>query len=164
VRHVGDPVVALASPSLRGVEEAAALVTVDYEELPAVFDPVAAAEPGAPLVHETHAVSESRAAYFGIRPLAGTNVCHRFRLRHGDVAPGFAEADVTVEETFRIAAAQHCHMEPHACVASWDDGSLTVWTGTQKPHFAAVGVARILGLMDATGQAALPPLEVRLVG
>ena len=55
-----------------------------------------------------------------IRPIEGTNVCHRFRLRHGDVEAGFAEADVVVEETFRTAGAQHGHMEPHACVAEWE--------------------------------------------
>src|SRR5262249_61276612 len=119
-RHVGDPVAAVAALTPREAEEAAALVAVDYEELEAVFDPVEAATPGAPLVHDTHALSESRAAYFGIRPIEGTNVCHRFRLRHGDVEAGFAEADVVVEETFRVAGAQHCHMEPHAAVAEWD--------------------------------------------
>ena len=66
----------------------------------------------------------SEAVSIGVRPLAGTNVCHRFRLAHGDVAAGFAEADVIVEETFRTPSAAHAPMEPHAALAEWDDGRL----------------------------------------
>src|SRR5439155_11983716 len=106
-RHVGDPVAAVAAETVRAAEEAAAAVFVDYAELPAVLDVAAATQPGAPLVHDQHVVSESGAAYFGLRPQPGTNVCHRFRIRHGDVDAGFDEADAVVEETFRIAGAQH---------------------------------------------------------
>ena len=158
VRHVGDPVAAVAAPTPREAEEAAALVAVDYEELEAVFDPVEAAAPGAPLVHETHAVSESRAAYFGIRPIEGTNVCHRFRLRHGDVDAGFAEADVILEETFRTAGAQHCHMEPHACLAVWEGDSLTVWTGTQTPFNVREDLARVFRCEPERIRVVCPPM------
>src|SRR2546423_449485 len=81
---------------------------------------VAAAGEGAPLVHERHMISDNDAAYFGLRPQQGTNVCHRFRIRHGNIHSGFQEADVIVEETYRVAGAQHVPMEPHACVARWD--------------------------------------------
>ena len=61
----------------------------------------------------------------GVRPLEGTNVCHRFRLLHGDAERGLAQADVVVEETFRTAGAQHAPMEPHATLARWtEDGRL----------------------------------------
>jgi len=82
--YAGDPVAALAAPTRREAAEALAAIEVDYEELPAVYDPVEAAEPGAVLVHETAAVSENDAAYFDMRPQPGTNVCHRFRIRHGE--------------------------------------------------------------------------------
>ena len=72
-----------------------AAVDVSYEELPAVFDAVEAVAPGAPLLHPDAAESAGEAVSIGVRPLAGTNVCHRFRIRHGDAAAGFADADVS---------------------------------------------------------------------
>ena len=132
-RYAGDPVAAVAAESPRAAEEAAALVLVDYEELPAVLDVLNAVRSDAPLVHETHEVASGGAAYFGLRPQPGTNTCHRFRIRDGDVEAGFAEADVTIEETFTIAGAHQAPMEPHACLAHWEGRRLEVRTGTQTP-------------------------------
>jgi CO/xanthine dehydrogenase Mo-binding subunit len=144
--HAGDPVAAVAAQSPRAAEEAAALVTVGYEELPAVLDVRDAVKPGAPLVHETHKVASGGAAYFGLRPQAGTNVCHRFRIRHGDVDAGFAAADAIVEGTFRIAGAQHASMEPHACLARWQGERLVLQTGTQTPFNLREQLAAVFGL------------------
>ena len=69
----------------------------------------------------------SDAVSIDVRPIPNSNVCHRFRIRHGDVAAGFAEADVVVEEVYRTAGAAHAPMEPHAALAEWEDGRLTVW-------------------------------------
>jgi CO/xanthine dehydrogenase Mo-binding subunit len=149
VRFAGDPVAAVAAPTRREAEESLNFIEVEYEELPAVFDPVEAAAQDAPLVHERHYVSENDAAYFGIRPIDGTNICHRFRIRHGDVADGFAQADAVVEETYHVAGAQHAPMEPHASLARWSgDGRLEVWTGTQTPFNLRMDLAGILGLPE----------------
>ena len=157
--YAGDPVAAVAAPSAREAEEALGLIVVAYEELPAVFDAVEAAASGAPLVHELLPVSESDAAYFGIRPQPGTNVCHHFRLRHGDTDAGFAEADAVVEETYRTAGAQHVAMEPHAAVARWEEeGSLTVWTGTQTPFNVREDLARVFGLEPERVRVVCPPM------
>jgi CO/xanthine dehydrogenase Mo-binding subunit len=145
-RYAGDPVAAVAAESPRAAEEAAALVEVEYEELPAVLDVLDALRPDAPLVHEKHEVSSSGAAYFGLRPQPGVNVCHRFRIRDGDVEAGFAAADFTVEETFTTAAAQHAPMEPHACLARWEGGRLEVQTGTQTPFNLREELAGVFGL------------------
>ena len=145
-RFAGDPVAAVAAPTRREADEALPLIMVDYDELPAVFDPLEASEPGAPLVHETADVSENEAAYFDMRPQAGTNICHRFRIRRGDPEAAFARADVVVDETYRTAGAQHAHMEPHASVARWRDGRLEVWTGTQTPFNVRSDLARIFGI------------------
>ena len=88
-------------------------------------------------LHPDAAASAEEAVSIGVRPVPGTNVCHRFRLVSGDVAAGFAEADVVVEETFRTPSAAHAPMEPHAALAEWDDGRLTVWAGTQTPFNTA---------------------------
>lgn len=157
-RFAGDPVAAVAAETLREADEALALIDVDYEELDSVFDPVGACDQGAPLVHDRHNVSENDAAYFGIRPQQGTNVCHRFRLRQGDVEIGFAEADVVVEETFRTAGAQHAHMEPHASVAHWEDGRLHVWTGTQTPFNLRSDLAGIFGIGEDRIRIVCPPM------
>src|SRR4029453_3512432 len=150
-RHVGDPVAAVAAADEATAREAANLLEVGYEKLPAVFDGRDALRVGAPPVHDTHAVSDSDAAYFGLRPLEGTNVCHRFRIRTpglpqgkpytadpepDDHAEGFDAAEVIVDERFHMPAVQHVAMEPHACIASWHDGKLKATTGTNTPsHF-----------------------------
>jgi CO/xanthine dehydrogenase Mo-binding subunit len=144
--YAGDPVAAVAAQSERAADEAAALVLVDYEELPAVLDVLDAVRPDSPLVHETHEVASGGVAYFGLRPQQGTNVCHRFRIRDGDVDAGFAASDVVVEETFRIAGAQQAPMEPHACLARWIEGRLEVRTGTQSPFAMREELAGVFGL------------------
>jgi CO/xanthine dehydrogenase Mo-binding subunit len=154
-RHAGDIVAAVAAPTRDAARAAARLVQVDYEEMPAVFDPVAAVSPGAPLLHPDGAQSAGELVSIGVRPLAGTNVCHRFRLVHGDVAAGFAEADVVVQEAFRTPSAAHAPMEPHAAVAEWQDGRLTVWTGTQTPFNLRADLAVAFGLEEE---------QVRVIG
>ncbi len=156
--YAGDAVAAVAAPTPRAAEEAAALVDVRYEELPAVLDVLEAVREGAPLVHETHAVGTGGAAYFGLRPQQGTNVCHRFRVRHGDADAGFAEADAVVDETYHIAGAQHVAMEPNTCVARWEGGRLEVWAGTQTLFNLREELARIFGLPLERVRVVSPPM------
>ena len=75
---------AVAAPTRKEADEALDLIDVEYEELPAVYDAVAAVSEGGVLVHEQHNISDNDAAYFGMRPQPGTNICHRFRIRHGE--------------------------------------------------------------------------------
>lgn len=157
VRFVGDPVAAVAASTPAAAEEALALIDVDYDELPAVLG-LEEALAGDVLVHEHHQISENDAAYFGIRPQEGTNVCHLFQIVHGDVAKGFELADVVVEETFRTAAAQHAPLEPHACLARWCDGRLEVWTGTHTPFNVRSDLARIFGLSEDAVRVVCPPI------
>ena len=131
---------------------------VDYEERPAVFDAVEAVAPGAVLLHPDAAASAGEAVSIGVRPLPGTNVCHRFRLVSGDAAAGLAAADVVVEETFRTASAAHVPMEPHAAVAEWEDGRLTVWTGTQTPFNVRADLAGLFGVEPENVRIVAPPM------
>jgi CO/xanthine dehydrogenase Mo-binding subunit len=157
--YAGDPVAAVAAPTRREATEALHTIEVDYEELPAVFDPVEAAQPGAVLVHEAAAVSENDAAYFDMRPQPGTNVCHRFRIRHGDDPDRILDTcDAVVDRTFRTAGAQHAMMEPHASVARWDNDRLEVWTGTQTPFNLRGELARILDLREEDVRIVCPPM------
>jgi CO/xanthine dehydrogenase Mo-binding subunit len=158
VRFVGDPVAAVAAETLEEARDAAWLVEVEIDELPAVFDPVEATAPDAPLIHEEHALSENAAAYFGLRPQAGTNVCHVFSIRSGDAEAAFAGADVVVERTYRTAGAQQAAMEPHASVARWREGRLEVWTGTQTPFNVRSDLAAVFGLDEAQVRIVVPPM------
>jgi CO/xanthine dehydrogenase Mo-binding subunit len=157
-RHIGDVVAAVAAPSRVEARAAAAAVAVDYEELPAVFDPLAAVAAGAPLLHPQGGDSANDPVSTDVRPLPGTNVCHRFRLLHGDVEAGFGEADVVVEETFRTAAAQHAPMEPHSTLASWDGERLELVTGTQTPFNLRADLAGLFGIGEERIRVVAPPM------
>jgi CO/xanthine dehydrogenase Mo-binding subunit len=157
-RHVGDVVAAVAAPTRAAALAAAGAVEVAYTELPAVFDPVDAVAPGAPLLHRAAAESAGEAVSIGVRALPGTNVCHRFRIRHGDVAAGFADADVVVQREFRTPSAAHAPMEPHAVLAEWDDGRLTVTTGTQTPFNLRTDLATAFGVTDEDVRVIAPPM------
>jgi CO/xanthine dehydrogenase Mo-binding subunit len=154
-RHIGDVVAVVAAPTRAAARAAAQLVEVEYEELPAVFDPLEALD--ASPIHE-QAVSAGEAVSIGVRPIAGTNVCHRFRIRHGDITRGFADADVVVEETYRSAGAAHVPMEPHAALAEWHDGRLTLWSGTQTPFNVRSDLAGLFGLPEDAIRVIAPPM------
>src|SRR5215212_4363103 len=158
VRYAGEIVAAVAAETAEEAEEAVGLIDVDYEEIPAVFDEVEAASEGAQLVHQTINISENDAAYFGIRPQYGTNTCHLFRLRHGDVEVGFEEADVVVEETYHTAGATHAPMEPNAAVARWDGHQLEVTTGTQTPFNMRMDLAGLFGIEEEKVRIISPPM------
>ncbi len=129
VRHVGDPVAAVAAMDERTAEEALKLIAVEYEELPAVLDPFEAMAEGAPLVHDRYARN------------VGTEVHQHF----GDVEKGFAESAHVREEVFTGNSIYQCPMEPHAAIASWDcDGTLVLHTSTQAPHYVQYMLAHVM--------------------
>ncbi|MFN4133290.1 MAG: xanthine dehydrogenase family protein molybdopterin-binding subunit, partial [Candidatus Hadarchaeales archaeon] len=141
-RYLGEPVVAIAADTEEIAEDAVELVDVEYEELPAVFDPREALKDGAPLVHEN--LGEYFHAPF-IYPKPGTNIANHFKLRRGDVERGFREADVVVENEFSLPMVQNVQMEPHVSIGQWTpDGHITVWTSAQSPfavrHLLSAGL------------------------
>jgi CO/xanthine dehydrogenase Mo-binding subunit len=145
VRHVGDPVAAVAALTLDAAEEALRLIEVDYEELPAVLNVDESLKPGAILVHESVKVPESGFADLAeLKPVEGTNVCTHFRLNRGDIQKGFAEADRIFADTFTLPATQHSFLETHACIASVEPGGrITVWATTQNPFVVRTQLANI---------------------
>jgi CO/xanthine dehydrogenase Mo-binding subunit len=157
-RYAGDVVAAVAAPTREAARAAAKEIELAYKELPAVFDPVAAVAPGAPLLHEQAATSAKDAVSIDVRPIPNSNVCHRFRIRHGDVAEGFAQADVVVEETYRTAGAAHMPMEPHAALAEWEDGRLTIHSGTQTPFNTRADLAGLFGIDEERIRVIAPPM------
>jgi CO/xanthine dehydrogenase Mo-binding subunit len=157
-RHAGDVVAAVAAETREAARAAAERVEVQYEELPAVFDPIAAIRRDAPLIHRQAAASAKDAVSIDVRPIPDSNVCHRFRIRHGDVAQGFADADVVVEETYRTAGAAHAPMEPHAALATWEDGRLEIVSGTQTPFNTRADLAGVFGIDESRIRVIAPPM------
>jgi len=134
VRFVGEPVAAVAAVDADTAAEALALIDVEYEELPAVFDAEEALKPGAPLLYPGPRRVIAGRADVTARSLEGTNIVHLFKQRKGDIAQGFREADKIFENTFLSPAVNHVALEPHVVVAQCNNRRITVWTCTQNPH------------------------------
>ena len=142
----GHAVAAIAATSLDIARAAAALIDVRYEVLEPVLSLDEALKPGATILHED-LVTQGRPAEGSTRP---TNIAARMELRRGDVAQGFAQADVVVEREFRTQMVHQGYIEPHACLARWNqDGRAVVWTTTQGPFVVRDGSAAILGIDPA---------------
>jgi carbon-monoxide dehydrogenase large subunit len=143
-RYIGEPVAAVAAIDEYTAGEALDMIKVDYEELPAVLDPVKAMEPDSPLVHENLADYPHDPRY---PPSGGTNICQKFKIRKGDIEQGFKNSEIISEDTFKTPVAQHCHLEPHVSVAQMDNaGRLTIWTNTQTPYRVLREISKSLGI------------------
>jgi carbon-monoxide dehydrogenase large subunit len=143
-RMVGDPVAGVVATSEEIAEEAARLVEVKYEELPAVFDPVVAIQPDAPLIHPD--LGEYEVVPF-IFPQPGTNISEHFKLRRGDVEAAWPRCAAIIEGTFRLPPIQHVPIEPHVAVALWElSGQVSLWTCSQSPFAQRDLIAQSLGI------------------
>jgi CO/xanthine dehydrogenase Mo-binding subunit len=132
VRHYGDRVALVVAESNEAAAKAAKLVRVDYEDLPMVRNAHDAIAPGAPRVHADR-----------------DNVLLHQKIRHGDVARGFAEADVIVEGTFTTQWQEHAYLQPDAGIAYIDDeGRVVVETAGQWLHEDRRQIAEILQLPE----------------
>jgi putative selenate reductase molybdopterin-binding subunit len=129
-------VAAVAAETAEAAEEALKRIRVDYELLPAVFDPIEAMAEGAPVIHD-EADSKNIAE-------AGRNVCAKFDFEVKG-SEFFSEADVVVERTYRTQWAQHCALEPHVTITCFDpDGRLVIRSSTQVPFHVRRIVAQAL--------------------
>ena len=134
VRYVGDPVAGVAAIDLDTAQEALSLIKVDYELLPAVFDPEQAMQPGAPIIHEGKD-----------RNLAANPV---YNL--GDVEAAFREADYVFEDRLETQRVAHVCPEPHNCVAVWEhSGKLTFYYCSQMPSVSRVQLSKALGIPES---------------
>lgn len=122
VVYVGEAVAMVVASDRYVAEDAASMVMVDYDPLPAVSDCVAALEPGAPTAHST----------------SPHNLCAQFDFNYGDVDSAFAQAAHVFAETLTQHRGVAHSLEGRGVVASYDelDDKVTVWTSTQTPHAA----------------------------
>lgn len=142
VRWAGHPVALVVAETPEAAERASELVDVEYESLPAVFDPLKALEPEAPLIHEGMEEYKHAPVFY---PVPGTNIANRFRLIHGDVEKGLEEADEVVEDEFRVSHVSHAYLETQNVVAqAFRDGTYDIWTSAQSPFVVRQIVAEAL--------------------
>jgi xanthine dehydrogenase molybdenum-binding subunit len=134
-RFVGDRIAAVAAVDAATAQEALELIEVEYEVLPAVFDPMEAMKPGAPKLHD---FAENN-----------ISVHFEFPVAWGDAETGFQEADIVVEETFRTAKNHICQFEPCTCMADFGaDGRLTIWSPSQHAFLHRRKIAEIFDMPE----------------
>ena len=144
VRCIRDEVAAVVAETPEIAEGALALIDVEYEELAAVFDPRAALEPGAPLVHEE----------------LGTNAHHlQYQFTRGDVDRAFAEAAAVVEDTYTLNFVTPACLGTMVAIADWDAAdTLTMWSTTQVPFLYQRDLAAALGITGDRVRVLQPPI------
>jgi CO/xanthine dehydrogenase Mo-binding subunit len=142
-RFMGERVAAVAADTLEQAEHAIDLIQIDYEELPAVFDPIAALQEGAPIIHP------DVGSYKGLpKPLDHpTNRFVHDVFTRGDVEVGFARADVIVENTFTVPRVHQSFIEPHCCLVWVDDGErVQMWSPNKVPHGLKESMSQAFGI------------------
>lgn len=137
VRFVGDRVAVVAAADPETARRACDAIEVEYETLPALFDPERAMEPGAPVIHDEHDAS-------GIKD-ASRNLAAEIVAEVGSVRDGFAQAEQVFEHTYRVPYVQQASIEPHIAITWLDeDHRLMVRTSTQVPFHVRRIIAPLL--------------------
>jgi CO/xanthine dehydrogenase Mo-binding subunit len=144
VCHVGEPVAVVLAGDPHVAERAAQLITTDYEELPAVYDEVAAMRPDI-IVHDMLKPAGTFADLKHLKGRTGTNVALDYHLRRGDADGAFARADRVFEHTFKTQQCLHVPFEPFVALAEPGDNTLTIHTSNQTPSFVRTELARLFG-------------------
>lgn len=156
VRYVGEPVAVVIAETIEIAENAAELVDVEYDELPRATTIQEALAEDAPLIHERHENLEDFYFRGGARPTESSNVFHTYRSNVGDVDAAEAAAAFIHEDHFTFPAISHFAMEPHAVIADFQGGSLTVWAGAQTPSAVQKVLSRLFGLQLAKVRVIVP--------
>jgi xanthine dehydrogenase molybdenum-binding subunit len=138
IRTVGDPVAIVAADTREIATAALDLIDMEFDPLPVVSDPVKAAQPDSPKVHD------------------GGNLLKHIKVRKGNMDSGFASADVVLEHTFHTPSHDHAFLEPECSIARiTPEGRVEVYVGSQIPYEDRTQVADALGI---------PEKQVRIVG
>lgn len=128
VRYVGEDVAAVAAVDEETAAEALSRIKVEYEPLPAVFDPLKAMEDGAPQIHDQYK----------------NNVNIHVNIDVGEVDKAMDGAYLVREDTFKAAGEAYAMMEPYAVVASYSNGYLDLWMPNAGPHVRAKALSNLL--------------------
>ncbi|KAB7760060.1 molybdopterin-dependent oxidoreductase [Mycolicibacterium mucogenicum] len=143
VRFIGQRVAAVVADTPAAAQDAARRIVVEYELLPAVFDPEAARSAGAPLLHPDRTLED------GVADASRNVIAAMHDGFGGDIDEALANADVTVGGTWRTARVTHAQLEAHGTIG-WldDDGRLTLRTSSQVPFLVRKELSYLLGLPE----------------
>ncbi len=159
----GHPVAIVLGETEAAAEDGAAAVDVDYEPLPVIVDPVAALAPEAPLARlrkdgevseiaggDAHAAVGGSQVKEEVQEALSANVSDKTHYRIGDIAAGFAEADVIVEHTYRTLPVHQSYLEPQSITVSPSPSShhMTVWASSQGMFSVRSGIADALNMPE----------------
>ena len=143
VRFVGERVAAIAAEDRDAAEEALLLIEVEYEELPAVYEPQDALASNAPILHpEVN-------SYYGLpTPLeAPSNAFVRDVWDKGNIKEGFDQSDLIIEGTYTVPRQHQAYLETHSCLVWIDDeGRTQIWTSSKVPYQIKEQLSIALGL------------------
>ncbi|RPI88980.1 MAG: aldehyde oxidase, partial [Spirochaetales bacterium] len=128
VRYIGEDIAAVAAADEETAIEALSYIKVDYEPLPAVFDPVESMREGAPQIHNQYK----------------NNINIHVHIDVGEVDKAMGKAFLVREDTFRAAGEAYAMMEPYAVVASYNNGFLDLWMPNAGPHVRAKALSNLL--------------------
>ncbi len=149
VRMIGDTVALIVADSLENARDAADLVSVEYEPLDVILDPLKIVEWGGLREKEHTLIHDER----------GSDVLSRYKIRRGDIKKAEQEAAVVVENEYRTPMQEHAYLETEAAIAVPEpDGSVTVYAKTQCPFDTRKAVATVLGLPFNKVRIIAPPL------
>ena len=133
VRYIGEPVAAVAAVTEEIAEKALDYIEVEYEVLPATFEPLDAIKKDAPEIHE------------GFE----RNINVTRHIEWGEVEEGFEEADYIREDWFKCGGQAHMCMETRAAVSSYTpDGKITIYSSNQSPYYMQGLMSGVLGMRE----------------
>ncbi len=132
VRYRGDALAAVAAEDEATARQALALIRVEYQALPGIFDPLQAMQPGAAQVWPGR-----------------SNIADHLVIEHGDLQAGFARADIILEHTYTTPRVEHAFLETESALAYLDDdGVMVVYASSQAAHRDRMQIARSLGIPE----------------
>jgi len=144
VRHVGEPVAVVLASDPHIAENAARLITAEYEELPAVYDEIEAMTSAA----KVHEELKPAGTFADLKHLIGkrdTNIALDYHLRRGDFEQACRDAAHVLEHEFKTQQVMHTPLEPMVSAADPRDDMLTIYTASQSPSFVRMEISRLLG-------------------
>lgn len=143
VRCVRDEIAAVAAETEEICDQALALIEVEFDDLPAVFDPEVAVRDDAPRIHEE-------------KP---NNLNLKYHFEMGDVAAAEATSDIVVDEVYNVHYVTHCCMGTSCAIAEFEpDGKLTIYSQTQYPYNFKRDLAPALGMHPGDIRVIQPPI------
>ena len=154
VCYKGHAVAGVAAINVHVAQEAAGLIEVEYEPLPAVLTAPAAMRDDAPILHEDLKTEE-----LGEQTDKVSNIAKHFQFKLGDIAEGFAAAATIVEREFDTSTVHQGYIEPHAATALWNnDDRVHIWCSTQGSFVVRDVTATVLGIPES--RIKVTPLEI----